>query len=147
MAFTRFHDDPDVIKKKLCEMTFEGVYQLNVPGNGLQNPYVNDPNIRLQKWGANLQTNTIDIDSKFKGLDRKLASDYQKYKEPESQKQNYGTSSFLVDETRASHPAWLYKDLNQYRPAHLFYNPQSNTTLRFENNQPTRILEKDYYRG
>ena len=147
MAFTRFHDDPDVIQKKLCEMTFEGVYQLNVPGNGLNNPYIEDPNIRLQKWGANLHSNTIEIDSKFKGLDRKLTSDYQQYTEPNSFKQSYSSNSFSVDESRASHPAWLYRDLSQYRPAHLYFNPQYNTTLKFENNQATRILEKDYYRG
>ena len=146
MAFTRFHDDPDVIQKKLCEMTFNGVYQLNVPGNGIHNPYIDDPNIRLQKWGANLHTNTIEIEHKFKGLDRKLASDYQVFKEPRSKPNTYSIKSFLVDESRASHPAWLYRDLTQYRPAHLYFNPQYNTTINFENNQPTRILEKDYYR-
>ena len=55
MAFTRFHDDPARIEKKLLESTGIGIYHLNVPGNGLT--YIDDVNIRLQKWGANLQTN------------------------------------------------------------------------------------------
>ena len=144
MSFTRFHDDPDVIQKRLCEMTFTGVYQLNVPGNGMNNPYIDEPSIRLQKWGANLWSNTLDIDNKFKGLDRKLARDHQQFKTPNSSPKSYSTQQFLVDETRVSHPAWLYRDLNQYRPAHLFVNPQNNVTMKFENNQSTRILEKDY---
>ena len=147
MAFTRFHDDPDVIQKRLSEMTFLGTYQLNVPGNGLNNPYINDPNVRLQKWGGNLWTNTIDIDNKFKGLDRKLSCDYDTFKEPNSTPNMYPSQEFLVDETRTSNPAWLYRDISQYRPSYLFYNPQYNLEKKFDNNQMTRILEKDYYRS
>ena len=121
MAFTRFQDDPDVIQKKLCESTFTGIYHLNTPGNGMNNPYIDDTSIRLQKWGANLHSNTIDIDNKFKGLDRKLASDYQQFKEPDSQPKQYSSRSFLVDDSRATHPAWMYRDLGQYRPSHSIF--------------------------
>jgi hypothetical protein len=145
MAFTRFHDDPDVIQKKLCESTFAGIYNLNTPGNGINNPYIDDVSIRLQGWGANMCTNTIDLDSNFKGLDRKLSSDYKQYQKPNSNQNKYSTNTFLVDETRASCPAWLYRDLTQYRPTPLIFDPQKHSQIErhLNINAPTRILEKD----
>jgi hypothetical protein len=147
MAFTRFHDDPDVIQKKLCESTFSGIYHLNTPGNGIYNPYIDDVSIRLQGWGANMYTNTIDIDSNFKGLDRKLASDYKQYQEPESTKKSYSTKSFLVDETRASCPAWTYRDVTQQRPSYLLFDPQEHVLKerQLNVNVHTRNLEKDFF--
>jgi hypothetical protein len=145
MAFTRFHDDPDVIQKKLSESVFSGIYQLNTPGNGINNPYIDDVSIRLQGWGANLHTNTIDLDSSFKGLDRKLTCDYLQYSKPKTNAYSYSTKSFLVDETRVTHPAWLYRDLTHHRPSYLLHNPQTNLELIFKNNEPTRTLEKDSY--
>jgi hypothetical protein len=35
--------------------------------------------------------------------------------------------------------------MTQHRPQILDKNPQYNVFLNFENNQATRILEKDYY--
>jgi len=145
MAFTRFHDDPDVIQKKLCESVFSGIYHLNTPGNGVNNPYIDDVNIRLQGWGANLYTNTVDIDSSFKGLDRKLTSDYKQYSTPNTSKKSYSTNSFLVDESRATHPAYLYRDVTQHRTSYPLFNPQERTEIVFKNNEPTRTLEKDLY--
>jgi len=143
MAFTRFHDDPDVIQKKLCESIFTGIYHLNTPGNGIQNPYIDDVSIRLQGWGANMRTNTVDIDSNFKGLDRKLSSDYQQYNAPKSNPQTYSTKTFSVDESRASLPAWLYRDVTQHRPDYVFFNPQEHLQRQLNFNVATRILEKD----
>ena len=143
MAFTRFHDDPDVIQKKLCESTFSGIYHLNTPGNGVHNPYIDDVSIRLQGWGANLCTNTVDIDSNFKGLDRKLTSDYKQYADPKTNQKKYSTNTFSVDETRASLPAWLYRDLPQQRPDYLLFDPQAHLQSQLNFNAPTRILEKD----
>ena len=145
MAFTRFHDDPDVIQKKLSESVFSGIYYLNTPGNGVNNPYIDDVSIRLQRWGANLHTNTLDIDSSFRGLDRKLTSDYKQYTKPNSNPYVYSKKSFLVDESRASHPAWLYRDLPHHRPSYLLNNPQQNTECVFIMNEPTRTLEKDLH--
>jgi len=51
MAFTRFSNDIALQQKRLEESTFTGIYHLNTPGNGLDNPYINDVHIRLQKWG------------------------------------------------------------------------------------------------
>ena len=65
MAFTRFSSDKDVIQKRLCEATFSGIYQLNTPGNGLNMPYIDDTHIRLQKWGANLQARSFNVEIKL----------------------------------------------------------------------------------
>ena len=149
MAFTRFSSDPDVINTRLVESTFNGVYNMNVPGNGLINPFIDDTHIRLQKWGANLRTNTLDIENDLRGTNRKLGSDCQNYMKTSalnnSRQNSFPTKSFLTDETRASCPAWLFRDLPQYSPSYLQINPQLNVAMSFENNQATRNLEKDYY--
>ena len=75
MSFTRFHDDPCRIQKQLQETTDIGKYVLDVPGNGSRPLYIEDPFIRLQHWGGNLRTNTINLDSDLKGLTRKLNKD------------------------------------------------------------------------
>ena len=56
MAFTRFNYDDSRTKKKLQESTGPGRYSLNMPGNGPTPCFFNDPQIRVQKWGANLMS-------------------------------------------------------------------------------------------
>ena len=146
MAFTRFHDDPARIEKKLLESTNIGIYHLNVPGNGLENPYIDDVNIRLQKWGANLQSNSFLVNEALR--DNVKHSRYREpYKAVDTQSKFYGTSDFGVDETRSSLPAWTFREKPQAQYAYLPLNPQANLLLGFENNCPTRMLEKDYYKS
>jgi hypothetical protein len=146
MAFTRFHDDPARIEKKLLESTNIGIYHLNVPGNGVENPYIDDVNIRLQKWGANLQTNSFLVNEALR--DNVKHSRYREpYKAVYTQSRFYGTSDFGVDETRSSLPAWTFREKPQAQYAYLPLNPQANLLLGFENNCPTRMLEKDYYKS
>ena len=66
MSFTRFHDDDARIKKQLQESTFAGRYQLNAPGPGENLPFIEDPHMRLEKWGANNRTNGVDLESDLK---------------------------------------------------------------------------------
>ena len=144
MAFTRFHDDPARIEKKLLESTGIGIYHLNVPGNGLT--YIDDVNIRLQKWGANLQTNPFLVNEALR--DNVKHSRYREpYKAVNTQSKFYATSTFEVDETRASLPAWTFREKPQAQYAYLPLNPQANLFMGFENNCPTRMLEKDYYKS
>ena len=65
MAFTRFNYDECRTKKKLQEATGPGRYILNVPGNGPTPLYFNDPQIRMQKWGGNLQNVIISSFADF----------------------------------------------------------------------------------
>jgi len=150
MSFTRFHDDPVRIKKQLQISTFSGEYQLNRPGPGLDVPFYEDPNIRLQKWGANLHSKTVDFDSDLRGLTRKLnrdlisENDYKTYASP-VYSNSYPTSKPFVEESRASNPAWMYRELPQTQWGIPLFDPQSYFEKPFVDNIQTRILEKDSF--
>jgi hypothetical protein len=75
MAFTRFNDDPCRIMKQLQESTDQGRYILNVPGNGDKPCYIDDPYIRLQGWGANLMSNSINIENELRGMTQPINKD------------------------------------------------------------------------
>jgi hypothetical protein len=147
MACTRFNYDDCRTKKQLKQSTDPGRWILNVPGNGSNPCYIEDPQIIIQKWGANLQSKSFNVEEELRGATRKLGSDYQLYnKKPiDSYANTYSNGTFYIDESRASCPAWLFRDVTQHRPQILDKNPQYNVFLNFENNQATRILEKDYY--
>jgi len=142
MAFTRFHDDPDRIEKNLLERTYEGKYQLNTPGNG--EVYVDDLHIRLQGWGANLRSNPFEINESLR-RNKTLVYYDQPFVKAKSDSIPSKDKSFRVDETRASLPAWTFRDKSQLRTDYLFRDPQSQVWLKFDNNCPTRMLEKDHY--
>ena len=76
MSFTRFNYDDARTKKNLQQSTGPGRYILNVPGNGVKLPMINDPQMRMQRWGANLRDvpngHPIDIDSDLIGLHKVL---------------------------------------------------------------------------
>ena len=150
MAFTRFHDDPCRITKQLQETTGLGRYMLNVPGNGDKPSYMEDPHIRMQKWGANLMTNTVNLESDLMGLTRSTNRDCIKENnfktnETKTQKVNYPTLEPITDQTRATHPAWTYRDLEQVNWYTLPLNPQENVCLSFQNNLNTRLIERGSY--
>jgi hypothetical protein len=150
MAFTRFHDDPNRIKKQVMESSFTGRYMLDVPGQGTDLPFVEDPHIRLQHWGANLRYNTVNLESDLRGLTRPLNRDnaglneYKQFaKEPSAV--TYKNAEPFVLETRASHPAWMYKDLEQTRWETPLLNPHNGLEKGFLENLHTRNLEKDNF--
>ena len=144
MAFTRFHDDPARIEKSLLETTYTGIYQLNTPGNG-KSVYVDSPHIRIQRGGgSNLQTNPFDINESLR-RNKKLVHYDQVYTKPDTEKRNYDHLCFRVDETRATLPAWTFREKPQIRKDILFTDPQRNLWFTFDNNCPTRMLEKDHY--
>jgi hypothetical protein len=150
MAFTRFHDDPHRIQKKIDEIASIENYYLNKPGNGVNMPFQMDPQIRLQGWGANLHTNAIELESDFRGLSRPLNRDIIKQNEyslhmSDSNPYIYQQELPFIDETRSTHPAWMYRDLEQSRWEHPWLNPQNNFELPMNTNVQTRILEKDSY--
>ena len=55
MSFTRFHDDPNRIKKKNIEISMMNQYTFNTPNN-INNisVFFNDPHLRMQKSGNQL---------------------------------------------------------------------------------------------
>jgi len=155
MAFTRFNYDKCRTAKFLQETTGPGRYMLNTPGIGCKPCYTSDPQVRLQKWGGNLRYvpggHPIDIDSDLIGLTRKLTHDCTNDGFPKkgvviSEKVNYvDCKTPITDQSRVTHPVWLYRDLEQTRWYPLFLDPQENTCKQFENNLNTRILEKDNF--
>jgi len=150
MSFTRFHDDPHRIKKQVEESSFAGRYMLNTPGPGIDLPFMQDPQLRLQKWGANLQTNTVNLESDLRGLTRRQNRDnvelnqYNKMSVT-SHKPAYRDEQPFVEDSRASHPAWMYKDLEHSRWEQPFLNPLDGLEKPFEELIHTRLLEKDYF--
>ncbi len=150
MSFTRFHDDPVRIQKNLDMYTHEGRYQLNRPGPGLDMPFSEDPNQRLQMWGANLQSNTINLESDLKGLTRPLIrndnpekNDYKTHAVHSSITRTYPIAAPFVEESRASHPAWMYRDLEQSRWETPILNPQLNLENPLMTNIQTRLLRRN----
>jgi hypothetical protein len=151
MAFTRFHDDPCRIKKQLQESTDIGRYMLNTPGNGDKPHYMNDPHIRLQKWGGNLMTNTVNLESDLRGLSRPISRDCMDINEYTRNSVKSNMISYpsmdkdVTDQPRSTHPAWYIRDLEQDHWDTLHLNPQDNVLLPFNNYLNTRIIEKDSF--
>ena len=139
MAFTRFNYDELRTAKLLQESTGPGRYMLNTPGFG-QNPYYfEESQVRLQQWGANLRDvpkgqHPIDIDSELIGLNKPLTKmDCNEYnKDFKTTPKKYKDATFNIDETRASHPAFLYRDLEQTRWEHPLIDPQTNLEIPFK---------------
>ena len=151
MAFTRFKYDDCRTKKSLQQATDPGRWVLNVPGNGSNPCYIEDPQIIIQKWGANLRTNTINLESDLRGVNRTLSRDclgkdnYMNYNVQNSSIEYPVCNQVFTDQSRATNPAWWYRDLEQVDWYYPPLNPQENTCLPFQNNLSTRILEKDYF--
>ena len=151
MAFTRFKYDDARTKKSLQQATDPGRYILNVPGNGDSPYYMEDPHIIIQKWGGNLMTNSVQLESELRGVNRTLNRDclgtneFQHYN-VQTQPIRYPSSNKLTTEqSRATNPAWWYRDLEQPNWDYVPFNPPTNVCLPFQNNLSTRILEKDYF--
>ena len=149
MSFTRFHDDPNRIKKQVQQSSGLCRYQLDAPGPGILTPFMEDPQIRLQKWGANLKTNTVNLESDLRGIGHTLSKDDKDFSSltPNTNNKIYGSESAFVDESRASHPAWMYRDLEHSIWTTSFHDVQSKTEIPFSYNQPSRILEKNKVRN
>lgn len=155
MANTRFFYDQIRNEKRNQETTDGCIYYLNTPGNGLNIPFIEDPNIRLQKWGANLQQNNITIENQLYGIDKK----YHKYGMFHDSRDidglnnlgkniNYPKSKIVFSDTsRITHPVWTFRDIDRKeRFLHFpLIDPQENIWFKFDNNLNTRILEKNKY--
>jgi hypothetical protein len=131
MAFTRFHDDTCRIEKQLHESTGSCRYILNTPGTGVTPHFMEDPFIRMDKWGANLRSDFTDISSDLRGLTRSLKRDSESYKEKRvaSHQKQYPSKAPITDQSRATHPAWLSRDLEYIRWEYPNYDPQKGAVI------------------
>lgn len=151
MSNTRYYDDQLRIQKRLQISTNAGRYALMTPGQGLDLPYVADPHYRLEKWGGNSMTNAIGVEGDLWGLTRRLThddinrNDYKKNAVYAMAKSVSVNSNVMVDESRTSLPAFLFRETEMYRWETPFLNPQANLEIPFNNNLQSRIIEKDYW--
>ncbi len=159
MAFTRFNYDDCRTNKLLQESTGPGRWMLDVPGNGIAPLFIDDPHIRMQKWGNNLSLpthsqetkNVIDIEDELKGRQRKSNPYCKSSNYPFSEKVLIKTPRYksyknqFTSETRTTHPAWMYVDLEQTRWEYPLLNPQENVCYPFHSNLSTRIIEKNNF--
>jgi hypothetical protein len=149
MANTRFNYDTCRTIKKLQESTDPSRYILDTPGPGVLPPFMLDPQIIPQKWGANMYSNSTQLESELLGVNRILTRcDISKKKDYNIQSQpiQYPISSECITESsRLVLPAFLFRSIPQNRTEYLPSNPQENVCMPFENNLSTRILEKDYF--
>ena len=152
MASTRFRDDIARKEDQLRQSTSLCDYMINAPGNGTAPAYMEDPHIRLQKWGANLANNVITIEGSLRGLGQQVGRDCLGKDEYDRSPPAVDTSKFpsntalTTDQPRASNPAWELRDqANTQHGDPTFVDPQSNIFKPFRTNVSTRILEKDNY--
>ena len=148
--FTRFRDDPAKIIIQNQQSTDQGRWLLNTPGNGEQPEFMMDSYVIPQKWGANLWSNAIDVQSNLLGLNQSLGKDYlgkpTRGHALSGSPNTYSNSTVLMTEqSRAIMPSWTVRDLPQAKESYPLFNPQENVMLPFPNYLSTRILEKDAY--
>ena len=121
MAFTRYNYDDLRTKKILQESTGLCRYQLNVPGPHKTTCFMEDPQVRLQKFGGNNRRvnggHPIDIDSDLTGRTRQLKKYCTSYEFPnkgvvKSAPIGYGSCNApITDQSRATHPARSFRSL------------------------------------
>jgi hypothetical protein len=110
-----------------------------------------DPHIIAQKWGGNLWTNTVQLESDLFGITRNLGKDclgkdeYSRTQIHSSPAVYPNNKTLATEQSRAIMPAWTARDLEQDHRYYLPLDPQENVCFRFENNLSTRILEKDHF--
>jgi hypothetical protein len=161
MATTRKRNDPYEQKIYVNSSAEVGKYYLNVPGPGINLPFFEDPHIRIQKWGANMMTNTIGVENDLLGKTRPINSgflDTTTYQETAAitKTVQYPVMQSYVEQSRASHPAWMYRDLEQTNWSFPILNPQYapgnympgtfGLGRGMHENISTRILEQNNYK-
>ena len=146
MAQTRFSSDALRIQKKLEVSSFEGRYALTTPGPGINLTFREDPYIRLQKFGANIMTNTHNVENDLMGRNRIITRDIQEYTKfkPNTKRIQYKSDNTHTTESRSDLPAWTIRDIDNKlnRFENPWINPQANIDVEFPNNIQTRLQEK-----
>lgn len=134
MAHTRFSNDTARIAKQLQESTDVGRYMLNRPGWGATPHYVEDPYIRMTHWGGNVMRSPVDVASELDGR----TSGLTKYgsvpparparKEPAAAGGPVAAAAW-THQSRATHPAWLYREVGTHRWDMPIHDPQRFSTF------------------
>jgi hypothetical protein len=143
MAFTRTNNDEARTLKRLQQSTDVGRWVLNVPGNGINMPLMEDPYIRIQKWGANLHTNSINLESNLQGRHAILGPDLIQPRIETMPLQYPRNRDLTTDQSRATNPAFTFRESTRTNPHFPLFNPQDHIYNKIPVN--TRIIAKNEY--
>ena len=73
-------------------------------------------------------------------------NDYKQHSMAPKIQKSYPLAQPFVDETRATLPAWTFREKEQPRWEEPFISPQANGwNYKFDNNIQTRIYNRDHY--
>jgi hypothetical protein len=139
---TGIRSDGARIRKDLEMSTFEGRYQLNAPGPGVHVGFIEDPHIRLQRWGCNLYHDRVAIENDLSNRTSHSTSGYRPMSRHMNPAQNVPTVS-----SRSTLPAFVFRDKEVLRQplsmiaAHSNDGPQSTSSrlLPKTKNRPASI--------
>lgn len=146
MAFTKYHYDDVRINKQYQESIYECSYQLNTPQINVS--YINNPEIRLQRWGNNLRTNSCNIESNLRGLSQRLDRDNSKNEMCVNlNKLKQSNETFNISDTLRTHPAWKYREKQMYRCNVLLDDPQRHAIEPFDRNLNITQHHKDLFKN
>jgi len=149
MTDTRISSDSCRQVKKLQQMTGVGRFMLDVPGPGANLPYVADPQIQLQKWGANTWSDATDVHSYLLGITVPLSRHCSPAVPPSRQNPSYSyptlSEALTTEQSRAILPAWTVRETPQCYTYYLFHNPQNYTEIPFQTNLDTRNVEREQF--
>lgn len=144
MSFTRFHYDRARTSKSLQESTDPGRWIFSTPSTG--ESFSVDPQLRIGKWGGNLCYNPVDIASDLDGRNT-IISTYGNVRNVKEQPV-VGTNEDMpyIDESRATHPAFMYRDLPHVRWEYPLLHPQEHLDFQIGNkNVSSRIIQKNNF--
>ena len=149
MASTRIRNDPYRIETQLQDSTFAERRMFNTPATTLH--FMNDPHIRMQKWGANKANNFIDTESNLRGMSQKLQYkdnmnvEYKKNSvSPQIPYNQFATLTHAItDESRATHPAYLSKTMTFDRWEMPLQDPRDKAIIPFNVLEETRFKQKE----
>ena len=149
MTSTQVTQDVARIIMQNTIMTHEGRYMLDVPGNGLKPVFMEDPYIRAQKWGGNMHTNMTDLQSSLRGLGQTAHKDCAGYVDKRKITKVWEPIQYedgddlITDQSRATDPAWTYREKVVFRFEPLLDDPQLKAIRPFSNNISTRVEAKN----
>lgn len=145
--YTRFHDDERRMRKAVQQSSYTGDYYLSTPGQGMSLPFVADPAVRLTHWGGNLLQDSVDIESVLRCQTQPLTHDVVMPPSPALVPllSVVEDASTRCEDSRATHPAWMYRSVEHAVWESPFLNPQAHLEKPFHTNLQTRLLEKDMF--
>jgi hypothetical protein len=120
MANTRISNDVDRLMEQNEMATAHGRWVASVPGPGANAPFMEDPTVRLQKWGANTWADSMAIQERYMRGTAQNPRDCIKHSVPGGRTQRtprltpntFAKSRELgAENTRALCPAWTLRGL------------------------------------